>query len=238
MGHEGHKRTAPASVRVFVVTASDTRGEAEDQSGAWLRAEAARAGHQVVGHRIVPDEPERIREALAAAAAAGAEAVLVNGGTGIAGRDRTYEAVVGLLEKRLDGFGELFRMLSFQEIGSAAMLSRAVAGVFGGRAIFSVPGSEAAVRLAWERLIGPELPHVVHELRRRVDGTGRNSPPGRNGRGTQGSRCRRLLWRKRARCSPREPASSRRRPLRRSASCGWARRARSSSPLPRRSRLP
>jgi molybdenum cofactor biosynthesis protein B len=166
MGHEEHRRQAPRAVRVFVVTASDTRTEAEDESGAFLRAAAAAAGHELAGYRIVRDEPEELRGALAAAAAAGAEAVVVNGGTGVSGRDRTYEAVAGLLQKRLDGFGELFRWLSFQEIGSAAMLSRAVAGVWQGRAVFSVPGSTAAVRLAWERLIAPELGHLVHELRR------------------------------------------------------------------------
>ena len=166
MGHEEHKKDAPRSVKVYVVTASDTRGEAEDESGAWLSAAAERAGHTVVGRAIVEDDPERIREALARAAAAGAEALLVNGGTGIAGRDRTYEAVAGLLEKRLDGFGELFRMLSFQEIGSAAMLSRAVAGVWQGRALFAMPGSLPAVKLAWERLVGPELPHLLREIRK------------------------------------------------------------------------
>jgi molybdenum cofactor biosynthesis protein B len=166
MGHEEHRREAPRTLRLFVVTASDTRGEAEDESGAFLREAAAAAGHAVVGYRVVKDEPEAIRAALAAAAAAGADAVVVNGGTGIAARDRTYEAVAGLLAKRLDGFGELFRMLSWQEIGSAAMLSRAVAGVWDGRAVFSVPGSRAAVRLAWEKLIGPELGHVVREIRK------------------------------------------------------------------------
>jgi molybdenum cofactor biosynthesis protein B len=166
MGHEEHRHEAPRSVRVFVVTASDTRSEAEDESGAFLRAAAAAAGHAVAGYRIVPDDPEAIRAALEEAARAGADAIVVNGGTGIAGRDRTYEAVAALLEKRLDGFGELFRMLSYAEIGSAAMLSRAVAGVWGGRAVFSVPGSRAAVRLAWEKLLGPELGHVVRELRK------------------------------------------------------------------------
>jgi molybdopterin adenylyltransferase len=166
MGHVEHRHEAPRTVRIFVVTASDTRGEAEDESGAFLRAAAGAAGHAVAGYRIVKDEPAELRAALAAAAAAGADAIVVNGGTGIAGRDRTYEAVSGVLEKRLDGFGELFRMLSFAEIGSAAMLSRAVAGVWGGRAVFSVPGSLPAVRLAWERLIGPELGHVVRELRK------------------------------------------------------------------------
>ena len=166
MGHEEHRREAPRTVRVFVVTASDTRGEAEDESGAYLKTVVAAAGHVLAGYRVVKDEPALIRAALDEAARAGADAVIVNGGTGIAARDRTYEAVAGLLDKRLDGFGELFRMLSYGEIGSAAMLSRAVAGVWGGRAVFSVPGSGAAVRLAWEKLIGPELGHVIRELRK------------------------------------------------------------------------
>jgi molybdenum cofactor biosynthesis protein B len=166
VGHEEHRRAGPARVRLFVITASDTRGEAEDASGAFLRGAAAAAGHEVAGYRIVKDDVAALRAAVDEAVRAGAEAIVVNGGTGIAARDRTYEAVAAVIEKRLDGFGELFRMLSFQEIGSAAMLSRAVAGVFGGRAIFSVPGSEAAVRLAWERLIAPELGHVLRELRK------------------------------------------------------------------------
>jgi molybdopterin adenylyltransferase len=164
MGHEEHRREGPRAVAVAVVTASDSRGEAEDTSGAYLREQAAAAGHPVVFYRVVKDEPEAIRVALADAHTAGARALLVNGGTGIAARDRTYEAVAALLEKRLDGFGELFRMLSFAEIGSAAIMSRAVAGVWRGCALFSMPGSTAAVRLAWERLIAPELPHLVREL--------------------------------------------------------------------------
>jgi molybdopterin adenylyltransferase len=166
MGHEEHRREAPRSLRFFVVTASDTRGEAEDESGTFLRSAAAVAGHTVVGYRIVKDEPAQLRRALDAAAEAGAEVIVVNGGTGLAARDRTYEAVAAVLEKRIDGFGELFRMLSYAEIGAAAMLSRAVAGVWGGRVIFSVPGSTAAVRLAWEALIAPEVGHVVRELRK------------------------------------------------------------------------
>ena len=166
MGHEEHRHEAPRSIRIFVVTASDTRGEAEDESGAFLKDAIARAGHALAGYRIVKDEPAALRAALDEAARAGAEAIVVNGGTGIAARDRTYEAVSGMLEKRLDGFGELFRMLSFEEIGSAAMLSRAVAGVWQGRAVFSMPGSLAAVKLAWTRLVGPELPHVLRELRK------------------------------------------------------------------------
>ena len=166
MGHEEHKREAPRTVRVFVVTASDSRGEAEDVGGAYLREAIGRAGQELAGYRLVKDDPVQIRAALEAAAAASADVVLVNGGTGIAARDRTYEAVAALLEKRIDGFGELFRSLSYAEIGSAAMLSRAVGGVWQGRAVFSVPGSPAAVRLAWEQLIGPELGHVVRELRK------------------------------------------------------------------------
>ena len=166
MGHAEHRREAPRTVRLFVVTASDTRGEAEDESGAFLIDAARAAGHEVVGRRVVKDDPDAIRAALSEAAAAGADAIVVNGGTGIAARDRTFEAVSGLLEKRIDGFGELFRMLSYAEIGSAAMLSRAVAGVWGGRAVFSVPGSKAAVRLAWEKLIAPEVGHVLREIRK------------------------------------------------------------------------
>jgi molybdenum cofactor biosynthesis protein B len=166
MSHEEHRREGPRSVAVAIVTASDTRGEAEDASGAWLRRAAEDGGHAVVSYAVVKDEPDAIRSALAAAVAAGAQAVVVNGGTGIAARDRTFEAVAGLLEKKLDGFGELFRMLSYREIGSAAMMSRATAGVWRGRVLFSVPGSEAAVRLAWEKLIGPELSHAVRELRK------------------------------------------------------------------------
>lgn len=172
MSHVEHRQEGPRTVRLFVITASDTRGEAEDRSGAFLREAAAAAGHSVVGYRIVKDDPAEIRAALAAAATAGAEAVVVNGGTGIAGRDRTYEAVAGVIEKRIDGFGELFRSLSYAEIGSAAMLSRAVAGTWGGRVIFSVPGSTAAVRLAWEKLIGPEVGHVLRELRKDAPGQG------------------------------------------------------------------
>jgi molybdenum cofactor biosynthesis protein B len=157
-------------VRVFVVTASDPRSAAEDESGAFLRDAAAGAGHAVVGYRLVKDEAPELRSALDEAARAGAEAILVNGGTGIAARDRTYETVAAVLDKRLDGFGELFRMLSYAEIGSAAMLSRAVAGVVGGRVVFSLPGSTAAVRLAWEKLIAPELGHLVRELRKDAGG--------------------------------------------------------------------
>lgn len=166
MAHEEHRREAPSKIRVFVITASDTRSEAEDGSGQFLREVIAAAGHDLAGYRIVKDDPVAIRAAVEEGVRASADALVVNGGTGIAGRDRTYEAVAALIEKKLDGFGELFRMLSYAEIGAAAMLSRAVAGSFGKRVIFSVPGSSAAVRLAWEKLIGPEVGHVIRELRK------------------------------------------------------------------------
>jgi molybdenum cofactor biosynthesis protein B len=170
MGHEEHRQEAPRRVAYAIVTASDTRGEAEDESGRFLHKAIHAAGHVVACYRLVKDEPEAIRAALADAAEAGAEVLVVNGGTGLAARDRTYEAVAGLIEKRIDGFGELFRMLSYGEIGSAAMMSRAVAGAWGGRVIFSVPGATAAVRLAWEKLIEPEAAHVLRELRKDAGG--------------------------------------------------------------------
>lgn len=166
MSHAEHRAEGPRASKLFVITASDTRGEAEDGSGRFLREAASAAGHAVVGYRIVKDEPDAIRAALDEAARAGAEVIVTNGGTGVANRDRTYEAVSAVLEKRLDGFGELFRMLSYAEIGSAAMLSRAVAGTWKGRVVFAVPGSTAAVRLAWEKLIAPEMGHLLRELRK------------------------------------------------------------------------
>ncbi len=153
----------PRRARVHVLTVSDTRTVADDTSGA-LCAELARAGgHEVVGHTILPDDPGRVETFLREQAPA-VDAILCNGGTGISGRDTTYEAVVRVLDKQLDGFGELFRMLSFGEIGSRAMASRAVAGVHGKTLVFSMPGSTKAVRLAMEKLVAPELGHLVGEL--------------------------------------------------------------------------
>ena len=164
MSQAEHKAAAPKAIRIFVLTASDTRGEADDKSGAFLRSAAAQAGHELVGYQVVKDEPAAICAALEAAHGSGAQVIVANGGTGISVRDRTYEAVAGVLEKRLDGFGELFRMLSYADIGSAAMLSRAVGGVWRGVVIFSLPGSTGAVKLGWEKLIAPEIGHLVGEL--------------------------------------------------------------------------
>ena len=165
MSTEQHRQTAPASVRVFVLTISDTRTEANDTSGDAIVQLLAAAGHVLAGRALVKDDPAAVRSMVQAAART-SEVVITTGGTGITSRDSTYEAITGLLEKRLDGFGELFRMLSFQEVGSAAMLSRACAGTVGPAAVFSLPGSENAVRLAMDRLILPEIGHVVRELTR------------------------------------------------------------------------
>ncbi|MDI3339078.1 MAG: MogA/MoaB family molybdenum cofactor biosynthesis protein [Sphaerobacter sp.] len=164
---EEHRAQAPAAVRCAVITVSDTRTPATDRSGALIRERLTAAGHAVVDYRIVPDEPDRIGPLLdELAEASGCDAIILNGGTGIARRDTTYDVVASRLEKRLDGFGELFRMLSYAEIGAAAMLSRATAGVYRGTLIFLTPGSSHAVALAMDKLIVPELAHMVYELRK------------------------------------------------------------------------
>ncbi len=162
MSHREHRRAGPSVVPCAVVTVSDTRDRSTDSSGAYLRRALENAGHPVLDQRILRDEPRAIRAHLRALAKRGqARVVVITGGTGLAPRDRTYEAVAGLIEKRLDGFGELFRALSYGRIGSAAMLSRAVAGSFRGMILFSLPGAPSAVRLAARRLILPELPHII-----------------------------------------------------------------------------
>jgi molybdopterin adenylyltransferase len=155
----------PARARVHVLTISDTRTKENDESGQVCKLLTERAGHEIVGYTILPDDPTRVERHLRTVADQ-CDVVLVNGGTGIARRDTTYEAVVKLLDKRLDGFGELFRVLSFQEVGSRALASRAVAGVFGKTVIFSMPGSTKAVKLAMDKLIGPEIGHLVGELKK------------------------------------------------------------------------
>jgi molybdenum cofactor biosynthesis protein B len=147
------------------VTVSDTRSESTDTSGRTIRERLISAGHHVVDSRIVRDEPTEISDQLTALLALDSvEVILLNGGTGIAPRDRTFEVVQRLLEKEIDGFGELFRMLSYAEIGAAAMLSRATAGIAQGRILVSMPGSTAAVELAMDRLILPELGHMAKLL--------------------------------------------------------------------------
>jgi len=166
VSHEAHKATAPVSVGCAVLTISDTRTEATDRSGRTIADLLAGEGHRVVSRAIVPDEPDEVRATIARwLEAADIDVVITTGGTGIAPRDGTYEVVAGLIEKRLDGFGELFRWLSYQDIGSAAMLSRACAGTAGRSVIVALPGSERAVRLAMTSLVLPELGHLVGQLR-------------------------------------------------------------------------
>ena len=166
MGAAEHHAGARRPAACAVITASDTRTAETDASGQRIRALLEQAGHRVVAYGILPDDPEgigrRLDELLADPAV---DAVIVNGGTGLAPRDTTYEAVAARLEKRIDGFGELFRSLSFAEIGAAAMLSRAVAGVARGRIVASLPGSTAAVELAMSRLLVPQLSHMVGLVR-------------------------------------------------------------------------
>jgi molybdenum cofactor biosynthesis protein B len=160
-----HKEKGKKTVGCFVLTVSDTRDESTDQSGQLIKDLLAEHGHRLAGYRIVKDEPAQIEALLKQTLASSeVEAVIVNGGTGIAPRDGTYEVIAGLLEKRLDGFGEIFRFLSYQDIGSAAIMSRAVAGSSRGKVLISLPGSRGAVELAMQRLVLPELGHLVSQL--------------------------------------------------------------------------
>lgn len=160
-----HRRTAPQEVRCLVLTISDTRTVESDASGRAIAELLEGAGHIVAGRQIVRDEQAEVSTAIDAHAGT-VDLIVTTGGTGITSRDSTYEAIEALLEKRLDGFGELFRMLSYEEIGSAAMLTRATAGIMRGTAIFMLPGSEHAARLGMTQLILPEIGHVVRELKR------------------------------------------------------------------------
>jgi len=162
-----HKAQAPTSVGCFVLTISDSKTPDTDTSGALIRELLTAAGHRVTGHAIVKDEPAQVTAVIRSGCAApSVEVFILTGGTGITTRDSTFEAVEALLDKRLAGFGELFRMLSYQEIGAAAMLSRAQGGVVQGRVLFSLPGSPNACRLALEKLIIPELGHLIREVSR------------------------------------------------------------------------
>jgi len=163
--HHEHKSHAPESIGCLVITCSDTRTPETDISGQLIQKLLKEQGHHVVSYHVVKDEPGQILFQITLGTTNDAiRAVIVNGGTGISSRDSTYEAVDEILEKRLSGFGEIFRLLTYQEIGSAAIMSRATAGIVKGRIVFSVPGSENAVRLAMQKLILPELGHLVGEL--------------------------------------------------------------------------
>jgi len=167
VSHKEHKKNSVLKVQCFVLTVSDTRSKEEDRSGQLIVKLLNDFSHSVLSYEIVKDDPKEIRRILQGQAKNGEiQAMIINGGTGISSRDVTYEAVETLLEKKLDGFGEIFRFLSYQEIGSPAIMSRAVAGVYQGRALFSIPGSVQAVQLAMEKLILPELGHVVSLLKK------------------------------------------------------------------------
>ncbi|TMA92979.1 MAG: molybdenum cofactor biosynthesis protein MoaB [Deltaproteobacteria bacterium] len=165
MSVQEHKEKGKKSLRCFVITVSDTRDETTDTSGQTIKKFLADEGHQTAGYTIVKDEPLQIEALLnEALGISEVDAVLVNGGTGIAPRDGTYEVVNRFLEKKLDGFGEIFRYLSYMDIGSAAIMSRAAAGSARGKVLISLPGSKGAVTLAMEKLILPEIRHMVSQL--------------------------------------------------------------------------
>jgi molybdenum cofactor biosynthesis protein B len=167
MGVEQHRQQAEQSkqapIRCGIITISDTRTRETDTSGQYLNRVLPHAGHDVVRYELVRDEPDQIAALVQELVGAGCKVIITSGGTGITRRDSTFEAIDAMLEKRLPGFGEIFRVLSFEDVGPAAMLSRATAGVYQQALIFCLPGSQAAVALAMERLILPELAHLVWE---------------------------------------------------------------------------
>jgi molybdenum cofactor biosynthesis protein B len=167
-----HRESAPEHVRLAVLTISDTRTPENDTGGDAIEELMRGAGHEIVERRIVRDDAARIRtEIVNLLARPDADAVITTGGTGISARDTTYEVVDRMIEKKLDGFGEIFRALSFEEIGAAAILSRAVAGTVGTKLVACLPGSRNAVRLAVEKLLVPEISHVIFELRKHQEGS-------------------------------------------------------------------
>jgi molybdenum cofactor biosynthesis protein B len=162
-----HRAQAPASLGCAVITVSDTRTPETDTGGKAVADYMTAAGHTVVVKEIIPDEPDRMRPLVTSLAARDdIDVVLLTGGTGIGSRDQTFETISGLLTKPLPGYGEIFRWLSFEDVGPAAMLSRATGGLIGRTVVLTMPGSPAAVRLAMEKLIVPEIGHLVREARR------------------------------------------------------------------------
>ena len=163
--YEEHRAEGPDAVTCAVITVSDTRTEANDTSGRLIQNMLQDRGHRVAFYRIVKDEPDQIRAAIeAACAGAGVQVVITNGGTGITKRDTTYDVVASMIEKEMPGFGELFRFVSYQDIGTAAMLTRATAGTFRESIIMTLPGSGNACRTGMEKIILPEISHMVREV--------------------------------------------------------------------------
>lgn len=163
-----HKHLAAQGgpVKLAVITVSDSRTPETDTNYHYLHEQAQSGGFELAAYRIIKDEPEQVAAVLDELSAGDAQVLFFNGGTGISKRDTTYDVLARKLEKVLPGFGELFRMLSFDQVGSAAMFSRAMAGVYHGKVVVSTPGSPAAVQLAWEKLIAPEMKHLVWEVNR------------------------------------------------------------------------
>lgn len=151
-------------IRIAVVTISDSRTPETDQNGQYLTQQIKDAGWELAAYHIVRDEPAEIEQVLQALQGSTVQVILFNGGTGFAKRDSTHDVLAGRLEKVLPGFGELFRVLSYEQVGAPAMFSRAIAGSYRGKMIFSTPGSPAAVQLAWEKLIAPDLDHLIWEM--------------------------------------------------------------------------
>lgn len=165
MTAEEHKAKSVNTVKCFVVTVSDTRSVSTDQSGQLIKELLAAEGHEVLGYRIVKDDPTEVENLLRHALSRDdLEAIILTGGTGISPRDGTYEVVNRLLDKQISGFGEIFRFLSYQDIGSSAVMSRAQAGVAAGKVVISLPGSRGAVVIGMRRLVLPELGHMVSQV--------------------------------------------------------------------------
>jgi len=161
-----HKADNMPPARVSIVTVSDTRTEETDVNGRYLKDRIAAAGLVLVDYTIVPDEPDQIDGLIEKLVQTDTQIILFNGGTGLSRRDTTFDVIARKLEKMIPGFGEIFRLLSYEQVGAAAMFSRAVAGVYKGKVIMSTPGSPAAVQLAWEKLIAPEIQHLAWEINR------------------------------------------------------------------------
>jgi len=161
-----HKASQMPPARLSVVTVSDSRTVETDKNGLYLKELIAQAGFVLVDYTIVPDEPDIIDALIETLVKTDTQIILFNGGTGMSKRDTTFDVISRKLEKVMPGFGEIFRMLSFVQVGAAAMFSRAVAGIYKGKVIMSTPGSPAAVQLAWEKLIAPEIQHLAWEINR------------------------------------------------------------------------
>ncbi len=165
MGVKGHKKSAPKKIRIGIVTASTTRSLKEDESGLWMARQAKKEGQEIVYHRVIPDVATSITDAVEEAMGNHAQVILVTGGTGITATDVSIEAVSALFTKELTAFGPLFAQLSYEQIDSAAIMSRAIAGVVKGQAVvFCMPGSLKACKLACKALIFPELGHLAKHL--------------------------------------------------------------------------